>query len=107
MKNIIMENHSKNENVNNIVEFVNNLNLKEEDFKKIYDKLEKILSKKPERKKNMEEIIETSTSGDKEGKEKAVLSELLTRIDSQELYQIFQDENFNDFLQEFLLRKML
>lgn len=107
MKNIIMENHSKNENVNNIVEFVNSLNLKEEDFKKIYDKLEKILSKKPERKKNMEEIIETSTSGDKEGKEKAVLSELLTRIDSQELYQIFQDENFNDFLQEFLLRKML
>jgi hypothetical protein len=100
-----MENLSSPSKINNIIDFVCNLNLNDEEFKKIYEKVAKLIENRPKNGNLLEKIREKSK--DTESTEDKLLSELLVELDSEDMLELFQNEDFNNFVQDFILKKVI
>jgi hypothetical protein len=100
-----MEKESKPEELGNVLEFLNNLTLDEKDFNKIYEKINRNLKLDPSTSKILTKIKEKSKMENLE--EKEILIQLLSEMDVEELLGLFQGKDLNEFIQDFLLKKML
>lgn len=100
-----MEKESKPQELGNVLEFLNNLTLDEKDFNKIYEKINRNIKLDPSISKILTKIKEKSKMENLE--EKEILIQLLNEMDVEELLGLFQGKDLNEFIQDFLLKKML